>query len=63
MSPSTRVPDAVNCFEVPLAMLVMAGDVEMVATADVESEDVPVMPLNVAQMVAEPGAVIGGRKS
>lgn len=58
MAPSIRVPDAVNCFEVPLAMLVMVGDVEMVATADVERETVPVMPLNVAEIVVEPGAVI-----
>jgi hypothetical protein len=58
VAPSIRVPDAVNCFEVPLAMLVMAGVVEMAATADVEREAVPVMPLNVAEIVVEPGAVI-----
>jgi len=39
-------------------MLVTAGAVEMVATADVDREAVPVMPLNVAEIVVEPGAVI-----
>ena len=53
---STRIPEAVNCFEVPLAMLVVVGEVEMVATCDVESRDVAVIPLNVALMVAVPVA-------
>lgn len=53
---SARVPEAVNSFEVPLAMLVEPGEVEMVATGDVESWDVAVIPLNIALMVAEPGA-------
>ena len=39
-------------------MLVAAGVVEMVATGDVEREAVPVMPLNVAEIAVEPGAVI-----
>jgi hypothetical protein len=38
-------------------MLVIAGAVDMVATADVERETVPVIPLNVAEIMVEPGAV------
>jgi len=60
--PSRSVPEAVNCFEVPLAMLVMVGDVEMVATGDVVSEDVPVSMLNDAEIVVMPGAVTAAAK-
>lgn len=58
VAPSTRVPEAVNCFEVPLAMLAVLGEVKMVATGDVESREVPVMPLNVALMIEVPGAAM-----
>jgi hypothetical protein len=50
------VPEAENCCEVPLAILAVDGDVEMVATGDVVSVAEPVIPLNVAEIVAAPGA-------
>jgi len=42
--PSARVPEAVNCCAVPLAMLVLVGDTKMDATADVVSVAEPVTP-------------------
>lgn len=39
-------------------MLVMVGDVDIVATAEVEREAVPVMPLKVAEIATEPGAAM-----
>ena len=35
--PSTSIPDAVNCFVVPFAMLAVAGDVDRDATCEVVS--------------------------
>jgi len=50
------VPEAVNCWVVPLAILAVDGDVEMVAIGEVVSVTEPVILLNVAEIVVEPGA-------
>lgn len=58
MAPSDRLPAAVNCCVVPLAMLVVpAGFTVIVETSDVVSVTKSVAPLNEALIVVEPAAV------
>lgn len=53
---SASTPEAVNCSEVPLAILAVDGEVEMVATGDVVSVTEPMIPLKVPEIVVAPGA-------
>jgi hypothetical protein len=58
MAPSDRLPEAVNCCVVPLAMLVVpAGFTVIVDTADVVSVTKSVVPLNEALIAVEPAVV------
>ena len=54
--PSSSVPVAENCFEVPFAILVMDGDVIMANNSDVVSVTELVIPLNIAEISVVPGA-------
>ena len=56
VTPSFSVPEAENCFDVPLGILAVDGEEVMVATGDVVSREVPVSVLKDAEIVVVPGA-------